>query len=187
MQTVPCVGIQVKSIELGKLYADIDHTLVNFIHTWVYETMQCPNGRTGRYRLSVLAYAAAREFSIDKLGEEAMMRIRCFTDAISIHQILDIAQQVWHILSTNSEYWLYLGSVIMAVSYFHQNLFMEDAFLKHFGPSPGTIHGFGRLLARVMARVYYRRLSLARGEQVEQVAIPICDCKRHSGKPRLIE
>ncbi|ODM17595.1 hypothetical protein SI65_07270 [Aspergillus cristatus] len=124
---------------------------------------------------------ATREFDIRHLGEEAMKRIKCLSDAVHIYQILDIAQEVWHILSADPEYWIYLETMIVAASHFHENLFMTEPFLNHFEPSPEADNGFGKFLAAVMARAHYRQLSLASGEQVEQIAFPICPCKRHAG------
>lgn len=149
-------------IRLDGIYQDIAHTLVNFLHTGLYETIRGPDGRWGEYRRSVHAYAASKEFEIKGLDKHARQYMHSFGDAADVFGILNVAREVWPTLYTDRYYLEHVLNMILSAFEGDRDLFKKDDFMRYFGTLD---EAFTMFLAQVVVRGYSRDSSKSKDEE----------------------
>lgn len=95
---------------LHDIHEDAGHTLVHFLYSGEYETINEPlnedTSDIGReYKRSILVYQASRKYGVDALEARAQKYIQHFGDGLPLHDMLRITRDVFSRLP-EGESWL---------------------------------------------------------------------------------
>jgi hypothetical protein len=155
----------VRTIELPEVDEDIGHTLVHYLLTGAYQTLQpqddldTPNSTT-EYQRSILVYCTARRYGLDTLTDHARRNMGLFDKRLTIFEILDIARDMYSKF-TEDEIWFpnYLKTKVEAAYEADETVFTQERFLDYIGEA--TV--FNKALVKIMVRIYTDKItSMAR-------------------------
>jgi hypothetical protein len=95
---------------LHDIHEDAGHTLVHFLYSGEYETINAPldedtSDIAGEYKKSIFVYQASRKYGIDTLEAHALKYIQRFGDGLSFPEMLRITRDVFSTLP-EGETWL---------------------------------------------------------------------------------
>ncbi|KAL3475549.1 hypothetical protein BJX99DRAFT_259323 [Aspergillus californicus] len=143
-------------IHLADVDDDIGHTLVHFLCTGKYETLNSDFDHAREYRRSVLVYQAARTYELVDLESVAQKYIIHFSGWVSFRDILHTAREIVPRLP-REEHWFdwYLRLCF-------KRSFLKDARLFHreeLTESMGQSTRFDRLLLRLTVEILATRIS----------------------------
>ena len=176
-----------RTVKVSELDEDIGHTLVHFLYTNKYQTLKRPaisnaENRATEYKRSVLVYQAASAYKLPLLLKRAKQQIGNFNDAVSIFEVLDVAELVYEKLQNGDEVWFY--------DYLRQNfanafdadetLFAQEGFRQYIGTAPR----FSRMLVKLMEEIFSDRLSKARIKNDQPGA---CNAEKPTCNGELVE
>jgi hypothetical protein len=113
---------------------------------------------TVEYERSVLAYRAASECGLEGLAEHGKKYIHVFDQDLHLFDVISLARK--HIPRISDDAWFseYLTAKILESFETQENLFEQEGFFRGFGDAPD----FDRFLAKVVAKLYARKISCIR-------------------------
>lgn len=112
-------------IMLADIEEDVGHTLVHFLYSGSYETIDSALAEETHvereYRRSLSVYQASRTYDIPELGELAKNYVEHFDEAVPLYEILRATREVFSKLPED-ESWLptYMKRVLDRTSMFHE-------------------------------------------------------------------
>ena len=140
-------------IELPEVDESIGHTLVHYLYTGNYETLDLGHWskELKAYKISVRSYCVARKYGLGGLVELAQKQVENISKGISIFDMLDIAREVYKKLP-DDETWFafYLKEEIKAAFKKDGELFTSGAFLKRVG----GVKKLDKFLVKSIAEIY---------------------------------
>ncbi|PYH88964.1 hypothetical protein BO71DRAFT_390574 [Aspergillus ellipticus CBS 707.79] len=139
---------------------DIGHTLIHFLYTGKYETMEPQilhiSPRALEFERSAHVYHAARQYEISGLEVLAKEYMQRFNDAVTITQILDIARKVYSRLPSDEEWFhWYIRSKLFTAFMADEEQLKRD--VKESGI--GTEIHFDRFVFETMLDMYSTNLA----------------------------
>ncbi|KAL4737888.1 hypothetical protein BDV11DRAFT_190617 [Aspergillus similis] len=125
------------AIILADVDEDVGHTVVHFLYTGQYETLDAQCDRVREYRRSVLAYQAATTYGIFGLEAVASKYIEHFGALMQLEDILGAAQEVFRKLPYD-EVWFrnYLKEYFVQSFKENMHFFHREEFANSVGRCP---------------------------------------------------
>ncbi|GMF82062.1 unnamed protein product [Aspergillus oryzae] len=145
-----------KTITLSDVDERIGHTLMHYLYTGDFQVQKASsNSGTPKqqvyYAQSVLAYCTATKYSLSGLQDHAKGFMEAFGPSISIHDIVDLAREVYSRIGEDLWYLQHLTARIQAAFDADDTIFSEERFLNGFGEgSP-----LDKFLVRIMTQAFY--------------------------------
>ncbi|PLB40326.1 uncharacterized protein BDW47DRAFT_123824 [Aspergillus candidus] len=148
---------------------DIGHSVVHYIFTGGYETLQTslddPNQYIPReFQRAVQVYYTAHKYQIHGLGELAKTYIEKFGDEIRIVTILKAVRKVYSRL-LNTETWLrgYLHTKLQGAFDADENTFTRNEFYNSLGDD----NIFNQAVMKMVVKIYASTVSSLRARAIE--------------------
>lgn len=162
---VPCFAEVLEShpsIWLSRVDEDIGHTMVHYLYTSQYQTIDDDPSlsetkkRQREYKRSVFTYYAAVSYGIADLSTLAQRYIRAFEDSVDIFQILAIARKIYAYIKAQSTWYPeYIKEKLCAAFETDETIFQRGEFSKCYeGGSE-----FDKLILEIMISSYSSRIS----------------------------
>ncbi|KAH1545494.1 hypothetical protein KXX57_004575 [Aspergillus fumigatus] len=146
---------------LSEVDEEVGHTVVHFLCTGNYETLQTapePGVSTTaiEYRRSMLVYQAARRYDLYDLETYAKRYIEMFGESMSIFDRMETASEIYSKLPQD-ETWLasYFNKQLQIAFSQDKNIFKRRAFYHGLGKDPV----FGKAVIRIVVNIYSEVLS----------------------------
>ena len=145
-----------KTITLSDVDERIGHTLMHYLYTGDFQVQKASsNSGTPKkqvyYAQSVLAYCTATKYSLSGLQDHAKGFMEAFGPSNSIHDIVDLAREVYSRVGEDPWYLQHLTARIQAAFDADDRIFSEERFLNGFGEgSP-----LDKFLVRIMTQAFY--------------------------------
>ncbi len=143
---------------------DIGHTLVHYLYTGAYETLNSPLDTTSlkstteyrEYKRSVSVYYVAKLHNIHGLIDHAIANMEFFDKNLSIFEILEVTSMIYDKLP-ESETWLatYLEAKLKQAFVADSGIFVDKQFLNFIGKASSL----DRALIKIIAQTYDRKLN----------------------------
>jgi hypothetical protein len=140
---------------------DIGHTLVHYLYTGTYQTLKLRGGsddagRITEYRISVLAYCAARMYGLNGLNRFAKDNIERLGKGIPIFDFLDVTREAYPKLPED-ETWFsdHLKKRIKSAFEANGNLFKQSGLVDRIG----KVSAFDKALLKIIVEVYNERIA----------------------------
>ncbi|KAJ6021260.1 hypothetical protein N7540_006764 [Penicillium herquei] len=148
------------SIDLSDVHEDVGHTLVHFLYSGSYETIDSPleegESKVAReYKRAVLAYRASRTYKLPALESLAKRYIKIFSESMTTPDILRITREVFPKFFED-ETWLpnHIKPSLQQVLLFGETDTNLDALHTIFGEE----HSFENVMTRMTLQILSNRL-----------------------------
>ncbi|OJJ78837.1 uncharacterized protein ASPGLDRAFT_30334 [Aspergillus glaucus CBS 516.65] len=140
------------TLSLNWKIEDIAHTLVHYLYTGEYQTLEVKGEKPRHereYRRSVIVYCVAVSFGMHDLACKATRYIEHFGGTVNIYQILGTAVLVYGKMPKDNWYCKYLESKMTAAFAKDQNFFEKGEYMHPYSKRIITLyfrekkHGYG--------------------------------------------
>ena len=152
-----------KTVTLEDVDEDIGHTLVHYLYTGAYETLNSEESPSfsrsmTEYKRACLVYCAAKRYELEKLAQHAAKQMELFDKELSLSQILDVARDV-HPNMLESETWFpkYLKMKLEIAFEADMTVFTQEQFLNLFDKAAS----FNKALVSIMAGILTSKIASA--------------------------
>ncbi|KAL4941945.1 hypothetical protein BDV06DRAFT_222641 [Aspergillus oleicola] len=143
-------------VVLGDVDEDIGHTLIHFLSTGQYETLNSGYNLAREYRRSVLAYETARRYGLLGLEEVARKHIKHFGALVHLQDVLETAKLIfWHLPTDETWFKDYLKE-------YFANSFNEDKYFfyrEELITVIGESASFDRAIMQLTVDILFGRVS----------------------------
>jgi hypothetical protein len=147
------------TIELPEVCEDAGHTLVHYLYTGTYETLQSQDSedKTAECRRNTHLYAIATKYDLAGLRMAARQNIQSTQGGVAIIDVLNIAKDVFQILlETDVWFTLYVKTEVEAALKVDESLFAKTRFLELIG----EVKSFDRSLMEIVGEIYINNIAI---------------------------
>lgn len=147
------------TVELPEVCEDAGHTLIHYLHTGTYETLQSRDGddKTAELRKDAHLYGIATKYDLPGLKSIAQQNIEIKQGAVAIIDVLDLAKDVFQILPETGDWFtLHVKMEIEAALEVDEFLFGKTDFLELVG----QVKSFDRFLMEIVGKVYIDNIAI---------------------------
>lgn len=144
-------------IELKDVDEDTGHTIVHYLYTGLYQTLNdpsLPKDADVEYMRSVLAYSAAKLFDLDGLAAQAMKEIENSDKHMSVFSTLAACRHAYqHHPIEDGWLFQYLRRKLGVALEYDETLFVQERYLDELGGN--TV--FTRVLFTIVGELYVEK------------------------------
>ncbi len=157
------------TIELPEVCEDAGHTLVHYLYTGTYETLQSQDSedKTAECRRNTHLYAIATKYDLAGLRMVARQNIQSTQGGVAIIDVLNIAKDVFQILlETDVWFTLYVKTEVEAALKSDESLFAKTHFLELIG----EVKSFDRSLMEIVGEIYINNIAITARLSAEETS-----------------
>ncbi|KAL4975901.1 hypothetical protein BDW66DRAFT_136605 [Aspergillus desertorum] len=143
-------------VVLSDVDEDIGHTLIHFLYTGRYETLDSGRNLAREYRRSALAYQVAKRYGLLGLEAAATKHIEHFGASVHLQDVLETAREVFPDLPTD-EMWFkdYLKRYFASSFNRYRHFFQQEELFNAIGQSTS----FDRTIMQLTVNILFARIS----------------------------
>ncbi|KAI4153968.1 MAG: hypothetical protein LQ340_001962 [Diploschistes diacapsis] len=147
------------TVELPEVCEDAGHTLVHYLYTGTYETLQSKDteDKTAELRRNAHLYGIATKYDLTGLKLLAQTEIEKTQGVVAIIDFLNIAKDVFQILLEKDDWFtLHVKAEIERALEVDESLFRNIGFLELVG----EVKSFDKFLVEIMGRIYIDNIAV---------------------------
>ncbi|KAL2835853.1 hypothetical protein BJY01DRAFT_252294 [Aspergillus pseudoustus] len=168
LKSIPRVKRQLDwspEVVLDDVEEDIGHTVIHFLYTGRYETLDSGHHLAAEYRRGAQAYKAARRYDLFGLEAAARQQIEYFGPHVQLQTILETAREVLPDLPAD-ETWFknYLKEYFASSFAESRDFFRQEEFVNAIGQSTA----FDKTIRRFTVDILFARISELEATIAEQ-------------------